>query len=746
MILRRTQSLKRYLPDQLIGGRPSGARQWQECFAQLVGTVLSIWDASELDRHGGNGDVKPTFINISDASIKMIASLPMSETGGRQLSNVLSVSTAGSNRYLLHFTTYASMTQWTAAIRLSMYENITLQEAYTGSLIAGKGKSLNNIRQIMERSPFKYEDWARVRFGTGTPWRKCWFVITPPDEKEYQKLQKALKKNPYEKPPALRGTLKFYENKRVTKKTRPIATISDVFSAYAIYPASKPLIEQSTLLKIDGTITIHEKVDSSTEGSIFVMPEMHAAVSGFEMLLRFLFPLYDTFALYGRPNRLIADVRDTRGLMFAMPKGRSYGYLENLDVSTIVSEQGSDTWTEREWRKKMKDLTSKRMTVVAEGGDFSDTFVSGGVAGSRMSLPPTKNGRLRFEELPSERTTPLKSTSRPGSRQRGERSPPRVVASAMKHKKSASEAHIYNGSGQSSQQYNHQHHGYYEGGAVQGTQQGTEFETSSASSRDSGARTPERVVPPEVQLLVQASPQIAPVAAPPVMSHAPSQKPQANLPLPPGRVNLDHATLNQVADMRTNPGTHQVLSNHSMHQGQQMGGRLSWEQQQGGQTGIAVQNGQPPYQKQYPNRLATIPASPYIDPAMASPGSSGASTSYFQYPPTTIIEHSPAGTPPVVARKPIAGTVNPQSEFQAYPGAVQAPPVPAHAARRPESNTQGFGQTMYGGQLLPEDVALAMKTRDLSIYGPQHVQQMEQMTAPNYGNQYPRHLVQPQDR
>ncbi len=105
-----------------------------------------------------------------------------------------------------------------------MFENTSLQEAYTGSLVAGKGKTLNNIRQIMERTRFKYEDWARVRFGAGTPWRRCWFVITPPDEKDVQKAQKAMKKarNPYAKAPVLRGTLKFYESKKVTKRTKPL--------------------------------------------------------------------------------------------------------------------------------------------------------------------------------------------------------------------------------------------------------------------------------------------------------------------------------------------------------------------------------------------------------------------------------------------------------------------------------------------------------------------------------------------
>ena len=61
-------------------------------------------------------------------------------------------------------------------------------------MIAGKGKVLNNIKAIMERSKFVHEDWARVRFGAGTPWKRGWCVVSPPDEKEFGKAQKSLKK------------------------------------------------------------------------------------------------------------------------------------------------------------------------------------------------------------------------------------------------------------------------------------------------------------------------------------------------------------------------------------------------------------------------------------------------------------------------------------------------------------------------------------------------------------------------
>ncbi|KAI4289838.1 MAG: hypothetical protein L6R35_000894 [Caloplaca aegaea] len=382
-------------------GRPNTDRSWNECFAQLVGTVLSLWDAGELDVAGQDGEVAPKFINLADASIKMIETLPTRAQDAQPLQNVLSVSTAGKNRYLFHFNSFHSLTQWTAAIRLAMFEHATLQEAYTGSLIAGKGKQLNNIKIVMERTRFKHEDWARVRFGAGTPWRRCWCVISPPDDKEVQQQQKSLKKkSAYDRSvPVPKGNIKFYDTKKIKKSTRPIATINDAYSAYAIYPQSKPLIDQSTLVKVEGIITIHSSPQTTTEGFVFVMPESHPAVTGFEIMLRWLVPLYDIYALYGRPNRLIADVLDVRSLMFALPQTRRYGYLDILDVAQLINEPGSQSWSEKEWRSRLKELAASRQTMFQANGGRSRSRASS-YRGHRNSLLP-QSGALRFDDSAS---------------------------------------------------------------------------------------------------------------------------------------------------------------------------------------------------------------------------------------------------------------------------------------------------------------------------------------------------------
>lgn len=60
------------IPNHFTEGKPNPDRTWTECFAQLVGTVLSLWDAAELDAAGEDGEVLPKFINLTDASIKMV--------------------------------------------------------------------------------------------------------------------------------------------------------------------------------------------------------------------------------------------------------------------------------------------------------------------------------------------------------------------------------------------------------------------------------------------------------------------------------------------------------------------------------------------------------------------------------------------------------------------------------------------------------------------------------------------------
>lgn len=470
-----------------------------------------------------------------------------------------------------------------------MFEHATLQEAYTGSLIAGKGRLLNNISVIMEKTRVKTEDWTRVRFGAGTPWRRCWCVITPPDEKEIQKLQKSLKKkSAYERPgPLLKGHIKFYDTKKI-KKARPIATIHDVYSAYAIYPQSKPLIDQSTLVKVEGTVTIHSTPETTTEGFVFVLPEVHPAVTGFEMLLRWLVPLYDVFALYGRPNRLIPDTLDVRSLMFALPQERRYGYLEILDVATLIHESGSQSWSDKDWRARLKELTAARITRLQASGGRQRSRASS-YRGHRNSLP-SRTGTLRYEDGASIRSTPsLHHDSAPplpnhrhGSASIGENSYQTLAHLKSRHQRSASEALSLSTPGkQRSQQFAADSQANYatsrlsyEAGpsnvslepepplppphgvrSLHTQKYGPELNVTpdrSSSESERRARDPGETEAQEIRQDLRPAPPPTPVVAPPAFAHEagakPQNRPHASPELRRANSRMSMNTLSQLVD------------------------------------------------------------------------------------------------------------------------------------------------------------------------------------------------------
>jgi CCR4-NOT transcriptional complex subunit CAF120 len=56
-----------------LDGRPYTDRKWVECFAQLIGTVLWMWDADSLDQGGPEAESKPTHMNVADATVKMVS-------------------------------------------------------------------------------------------------------------------------------------------------------------------------------------------------------------------------------------------------------------------------------------------------------------------------------------------------------------------------------------------------------------------------------------------------------------------------------------------------------------------------------------------------------------------------------------------------------------------------------------------------------------------------------------------------
>lgn len=344
-----------------------------EVYGKLNGTILSIWDADSLNEAGQNGEPTPTYINITDASFKSISTLP-SPSG--DLNNIVVLSTTSKNRYLMQFASPKVLQDWTAALRLSVFEYTSLQEAYTGALLSAKGSKLNGIRTLLTETKYRHEDWVSVRFGSGMPWKKCWTVITPDDKKN--------KKEKY----APAGTIAFFEDKKKTKKPA-LAVVTAAYSAYAVYPQSSVLVNNSTLIKIEGRVVFNDSNGEEKESPIFLMPEPHAGVLGFETLIRFLIPILDVFKLYGRPKRLNADKADMRSLLFGMPTLPRTQYLDIADLSMIVGLKGSEKWNSLEWTKNIKDLLARKIATgyKGAGGPGAENATNTGNRDRSVSMP-----------------------------------------------------------------------------------------------------------------------------------------------------------------------------------------------------------------------------------------------------------------------------------------------------------------------------------------------------------------------
>lgn len=383
------------LNDLNSDGKPSTERKWVEVFGKLSGTVLAIWDADSLDRNLTDGNPTPTYINITDSTFKPIATLP-SPSG--DLSDIIVLSTTLKNRYLLQFANSQLLKDWTAAFRLSLFEYTSLQEAYTGALLSAKGSKLNGIRTLLTETKFHHEDWVSVRFGAGMPWKKCWTIVTPPTVKKKKNM-----------PPP--GTIAFYEDKK-TKKA-PLALITGSYTTYAVYPQNSVLINGSTLIKVEGKVAFND-VEGEKDAAVFLMPEPHPGVPGFETLIRFLVPVLDVFRLYGRPERLNADKNDIRSLLFAMPTLPFTQYLELSDAQQLVASSGSENWSAFEWTKNIKELLQRKLSTGYKGCGklHRSNTVPKSTEGSISPFPEKTHERSRSTSFP---TKPSSDNSQPNN-------------------------------------------------------------------------------------------------------------------------------------------------------------------------------------------------------------------------------------------------------------------------------------------------------------------------------------------
>ncbi|BGP01263.1 hypothetical protein NBRC10513v2_002214 [Rhodotorula toruloides] len=345
------------------GKAPTGADgQWAKWFVQLSGTIMSTWNAADMeDAACNNRTVPPQYLNLQDA---FVHPFPPHGRGSKSPTQFqFALNSAGANRILFCAPSLQSLTMWINAIRLSTWERSRCNEIWTGSLLglrepkplgwqgfdaglpaAGGGKA----------TPGRFEGWLKVRLPGDTEWRRVWAVLfrgssvptrssivggpaaVQAEEKKSRRsslLSFGGKKDKREEVviedlpgEGAISTFAFFDRKP-GKKELPICIVQHVFYIAAIFPESEALMEGSTLFKVEGTFL--NPSDSYLASGWGVGGR--AEKQGFALLmleegnyldmLHWVVGLADAFKLYGRPRNFSFDPRDPNSFYFALPIG-----------------------------------------------------------------------------------------------------------------------------------------------------------------------------------------------------------------------------------------------------------------------------------------------------------------------------------------------------------------------------------------------------------------------------------------
>ncbi|CAK9435893.1 uncharacterized protein LODBEIA_P05270 [Lodderomyces beijingensis] len=397
-------------------GKPAD-REWKEVYGILTGNQLAYWDAASLAQFKHNPDAlfdlsaKPNYINFTDSVYNAVKSLPAAT---QNLDNVIIVSTTLKNRYILQFKTVSDLNTWYCALRLSNYEYKSLQEAYTGALLSARGSRLSDIRTILAEKRFDHEEWVSIRYGSGMAWKRCYVVVEPSTSKRKEFIP---------------GRILCYENEQKKKKGL-MAVLTNASAVAAVYPQSHLLIDHSTMLKMEGFInftspSLSTKVSARSasdfkQTSVFLMPEQHSAVPGFDTLIRFLVPLLDAFGLYGRPKRLKANRNDVDSLLFGLPTLPHVHYFELEDIIKLTSQGDFFSWDMKAWNSNIQALLKSKIDRGYDGCGSQKGY-SGAIKSLKspvLSTTPRKtsaNTQLSSSSSSSLRKTSSNSTQPPNN-------------------------------------------------------------------------------------------------------------------------------------------------------------------------------------------------------------------------------------------------------------------------------------------------------------------------------------------
>ncbi|KDE04897.1 hypothetical protein MVLG_04655 [Microbotryum lychnidis-dioicae p1A1 Lamole] len=328
---------------------------WAKWFVQLSGTIMSTWNAAEMEQAAQqNRTVPPQYLNLADVFVYPLPASPSAPPTPTTFQ--FAINSAGLNRVLFCAPHEESMKMWINAIRLAAWERSRANEIYTGTLLGmrepkpagwiGFEAGLSPPGSPANTTGGKFEGYLKARLPGETEWRKTWAVLIKSKKQEpgassasvtKKKDRRSSLLGAFGKKPVdltdiddLPGdgtfaTMAFYGSKP-TKKEAPLCIVQHVFYASAIYPESEKLVDRSGLFKIEGTfLNPHDSYKlgwgvggrAERQGYALLMVEEGAAAA----MLQWIVGISDVFKLYGRPRAFSFEPRDPSSLYFALPIG-----------------------------------------------------------------------------------------------------------------------------------------------------------------------------------------------------------------------------------------------------------------------------------------------------------------------------------------------------------------------------------------------------------------------------------------
>lgn len=256
---------------------------------------------------------------------------------------------------------------------LSIFENISVYKALTGTVISTMGFYLPDINMILN-SQYNFKDWCEI-YIQGKGWIKAWCHISRKSNINKNHSSNSGRNNKNYKPKG-KYQIKIYKD---IKSSNPTSTanlicyiqdcdfVQDVFfyNQFPNFDDCEQFIQNFNSIKILGDVRYNNldtilddkkkkifspkrnvstssiKSDSSVNfdlkhNGIIIRPIAHKGLPHLDSMIKFIIPIFDVTRKYGRPNHFIVSRDDKNSLMFGLPKLPNTNYFEIKDVTQLL--------------------------------------------------------------------------------------------------------------------------------------------------------------------------------------------------------------------------------------------------------------------------------------------------------------------------------------------------------------------------------------------------------------------------